>query len=254
MPLGPGREGGGADMARLVADDPEAIAFVGDWRSAVTREAMPVLNEAGLAHVSPSNTYIPLTSTLPWPEAEHPAELQPGAARTFVRLVAHDGVLAECLVSLAAESGWSLAVVTDGRHYGDGMAALTRAAAERAGVPVAETPSAADATVLCGVDHDLAKADVPNPIAYDGLDTAPLREGTPIVVGLSDPSGWEAPVTEAAHLVARAVEDAGPDREAVRAAVVGDPRFDGRGDPVDPRCGVWRVTAGGLRFDRELRP
>src|SRR6266496_368127 len=54
-----------AANARKVASDPKAAYYVGEFNSSASAISIPILNEAGIPQVSPANTYVGLTITVP---------------------------------------------------------------------------------------------------------------------------------------------------------------------------------------------
>ena len=54
--------------ARKVAQDDSAIAYIGEFNSGASSISMPILNEAGILQVSPSNTHYGLTKSGPGAE------------------------------------------------------------------------------------------------------------------------------------------------------------------------------------------
>src|SRR5262249_59321239 len=54
-----------AANARKVASDPKAVYYMGEFNSGASEVSIPILNEAGIPHVSPANQYVGLTTNLP---------------------------------------------------------------------------------------------------------------------------------------------------------------------------------------------
>src|SRR5262249_37610700 len=46
-----------AANARRAATDPKAVYYIGEFNSGASEVSIPILNQAGLAQVSPANTY-----------------------------------------------------------------------------------------------------------------------------------------------------------------------------------------------------
>jgi branched-chain amino acid transport system substrate-binding protein len=70
----------GLKNAQLLVDDPQVIAVVGPFNSDVAEKMMPILHDAGLAQISPSNTVVTLTHLLPT------------STNTYFRLCATDSI------------------------------------------------------------------------------------------------------------------------------------------------------------------
>ena len=115
-----------AANARRAAVDERAIAYIGEYNSGATAISLPLLNEAEILQVSPSNTYTGLTR----PEAESPGEPEkyyPTGIRTFGRTAAGDHLMAAALAKAVAEDGRKrLFMIDDNEHYGDGIADMVR--------------------------------------------------------------------------------------------------------------------------------
>ncbi|MGE4427110.1 MAG: branched-chain amino acid ABC transporter substrate-binding protein [Solirubrobacteraceae bacterium] len=116
--------------ARRAAADPTAIAYVGEGDSEATALSMPIVNRAGLVHLSPVSTATSLTS------ADRAAELQPTGARTFFRPIPDDGRQGEALVAYARNLRVRKRVllVDDGGLYGRGLTASFAEHGPRRGV------------------------------------------------------------------------------------------------------------------------
>src|SRR3984957_4432882 len=50
-----------AANARMAAADPRAVYYIGEFNSGASQVSTPILNQAGLAQVSPAGTYVGLT-------------------------------------------------------------------------------------------------------------------------------------------------------------------------------------------------
>jgi branched-chain amino acid transport system substrate-binding protein len=120
--------------ARRAAQDPSTIAYIGAFNSGATMVSLPILNEAGIPQISPSNTYSGLTVR---GQPGEPDKFYPTGTRTYFRLVPNDTVQAAALVTAMRDRGCTrVAAVYDTGVYGDGMNRDLRAAAARLGVPI----------------------------------------------------------------------------------------------------------------------
>ena len=66
-----------ATNARKVAADPRAVYYIGEFDDDASEVSMPILNEAGIAQVSPANTYVGLTTSQPWSAPGEPGRSRP---------------------------------------------------------------------------------------------------------------------------------------------------------------------------------
>jgi branched-chain amino acid transport system substrate-binding protein len=129
-----------ARNARRAAGDDTAIAYIGEFNSGASMVSLPILNEAGIPMISPSNTYNGLTTSGVGTRRGEPAKYYPTGVRTYFRLLPNDHVQAAAIVTAARDQGCrSLAILHDGETYGRGVAADARATAQRLGVGVALT-------------------------------------------------------------------------------------------------------------------
>jgi branched-chain amino acid transport system substrate-binding protein len=110
--------------ARLAATDPTTIAYLGEFNSGATAVSLPVLNEAGILQVSPSNSYVGLTRS----EAAEPGEPEkyyPTNVRSFGRLAPPDHLQAAAIAALLqAEHVRRVFIVDDLEVYGHGLAGM----------------------------------------------------------------------------------------------------------------------------------
>ena len=83
-----------AANARKVASDPKAVLYIGEFNSGASEVSIPILNEAGIPQVSPANTYVGLTTSLPGSAPGEPQKYYPTGKRTFLRIVPIDSIQA----------------------------------------------------------------------------------------------------------------------------------------------------------------
>jgi branched-chain amino acid transport system substrate-binding protein len=120
--------------AEEAAEDPHAIAYLGELGYGASAVSLPVTNAAGLLQVSPTDGLTSLTRTPPGRPRSDPIRLRPGGERNFVRLVPNDLLLVEVMLDLARERGTErLAVIFDQEVYGRELAAQIVARARRDG-------------------------------------------------------------------------------------------------------------------------
>lgn len=125
-----------ACAARAIAD-PAVVAYIGHYNSGASKLVMDKLNAAGLAMISPTNTYTGLTKP-GLGEAGEPEKYRPSGRTTFFRVVPADDIQGAIAARWAAELGARTAFVLHDREvYGKGLADTFRAAAPRHGIAVA---------------------------------------------------------------------------------------------------------------------
>jgi branched-chain amino acid transport system substrate-binding protein len=111
--------------ARKAAADPRAVYYIGEFDDDASEISMPILNEAGVPQVSPTNTYVGLTTSAPGSAAGEPRRYWPTGTRTYLRIVPIDSVQGAAVLLAMQQAGCArVAVVNDGEAYGDGLARL----------------------------------------------------------------------------------------------------------------------------------
>ena len=122
--------------ARKAASDDSAIGYIGEFNSGATAVSLPILNESGVAQVSPGNTAVGITSDDPGAEPGEPDKYYPSGERTYARVLPKDTYQGAAIVALAKEEGCASAyILNDKEVYGAGLAKNVELAAkdERAG-------------------------------------------------------------------------------------------------------------------------
>jgi branched-chain amino acid transport system substrate-binding protein len=240
-----------AENANRAADDPTAIAYLGEHDYGATAVSLPITNDAGLLQVSPGDGLTSLTRRVPGRPRAGPERYYPTDRRTFVRIGPTDLDEAERIVArLAAAGDTTLGLVFDREIYGRELAAQVVDRARRAGLrPVAaeeyrgrldEIPDIArglaeeapDAVVLLGV---AGRGTIPMLVALDDqLPGVPIYASSGILAlpELALPAGPDRiqavgpalPPDEAGYqamrLVLDAVEEGGRDRRRVISAAL----------------------------------
>ena len=112
--------------ARKAASDPKAVYYIGEFNSGASEVSIPILNQAGIAQVSPANTYVGLTEAVPGASAPgEPQKYYPTGKRTYLRIVPVDSIQAAADLLAAKQAGCTkLAVANDKEAYGAGLATL----------------------------------------------------------------------------------------------------------------------------------
>jgi len=114
-----------AGNARKVASDPKAVIYLGEFNSGASEVSIPILNEAGIPQVSPGNTYVGLTTSLPGSAPGEPQKYYPSGKRTYLRIVPIDSSQAAAgLMAMKAAGCTKVAVANDKEAYGGGLATL----------------------------------------------------------------------------------------------------------------------------------
>jgi branched-chain amino acid transport system substrate-binding protein len=114
-----------AANARKAATDPMAVYYIGEFNSGASEVSIPILNQAGLAQVSPANTYVGLTTSLPGSASGEPQKYYPEGTRNYLRIVPIDSIQAASDLMAMKRSGCAkVAVANDKEAYGAGLATL----------------------------------------------------------------------------------------------------------------------------------
>jgi len=111
------------ENARKAATDPKAVYMVGPFNSGCAKVEIPITNQAGLAQVSPANTYPGLTTNDPGTSSGEPGIYYPTGKRTYLRIVPRDTIQGQAgLVAMKQEGCTRVAVSDDKTPYGVGLA------------------------------------------------------------------------------------------------------------------------------------
>jgi branched-chain amino acid transport system substrate-binding protein len=130
--------------ARRVAQDQSAVAYIGEFNSGASAVSIPILNEAGVAQISPANTAVGLTSDEPGadkgePEKYYPRqeEYQHGSNRTYARIVPKDTIQGAALATVMKDDGCkNVFIANDKEVYGAGLSRNIENSASELGVEV----------------------------------------------------------------------------------------------------------------------
>ena len=116
--------GAGPDSAnaRKAAQDASTIAYLGEFNSGASAISIPILNEAGILQISPSNTYVGLTRAEGADKGE-PDKYYPSGKRTYGRVVPADHIQAAAQVAYQKDEGCTKTyILNDKEVYGKGIA------------------------------------------------------------------------------------------------------------------------------------
>jgi branched-chain amino acid transport system substrate-binding protein len=109
--------------ARLAAQDPTTIGYLGEFNSGASAIAIPLLNRAGIPQISPGSSAVGLTAAAPGASPGEPQKYYPAGSRTFARVVPSDAIEAAALVHLQQKLGCHrVFVLQDGEVDGEDMA------------------------------------------------------------------------------------------------------------------------------------
>ena len=132
---------------------------------AAAKVSIPILNKGGIPQISPSNTYVGLTTDDPGSEPGEPQKYYPTGKRTYARVVPRDTIQGAALVATMKEDGCKAVTLwNDGSTYGAGLArnielsakqgrrsrSRTSSAPTRAPRTTARWPPASTPTASCG--------------------------------------------------------------------------------------------------------
>src|SRR5215213_3390080 len=130
-------EGQTAQNARKAVQDESTIFYLGEFNSGGTKVSLPILNKANIPQISPSNTYVGLTTDKPGSEPGEPDKYYPAQKRTYARVVPADDIQAAALVTTMKEDGCkALHIFNDKTTYGAGLGRNIELAAEDQGLKV----------------------------------------------------------------------------------------------------------------------
>ena len=255
--------------AHSAADDPHALAYLGDFYSSQVQAAAPVLSDAGLLQVAPVATYTGLKG------------------RTLVRLMPDDRMLARAIAGWLTDTKIQTLLVVHDHDDGYGIpvgrmcvdAASDRGLDVRArpvwdcDEPMADDVAGAQAVLYVGIAgsgairlwHDLHALDpelwllgtdgVAAPSMASALNTG-AAERTRFFGAQRAPWGFYG--FEAMALILDAIAAADGDRAATthaakttrdRDSVLGRYSIDERGLTTSPACGRTAVVSGELVWD-----
>jgi branched-chain amino acid transport system substrate-binding protein len=123
--------------ARKAAQDPNAIAYLGEFNSGASAISIPILNEVPVAQISPANTAVGLTSDEPGADKGEPDKYYPTGERHYLRIVPKDTIQGAALATLMKKDGCGNAyVLHDKEVYGAGLARNIEGSADEQGLEI----------------------------------------------------------------------------------------------------------------------
>jgi branched-chain amino acid transport system substrate-binding protein len=124
--------------ARKAASDKSAVAYIGEFNSGATAVSLPLLNDGGLAMVSPANSAVGLTQSGPGAEPGEPDKYYPSGERTYARIVPTDLMQGAGMAQLMKDKGCTAAWISNDKEvYGAGLAKNIHRAADSIGLKIA---------------------------------------------------------------------------------------------------------------------
>jgi branched-chain amino acid transport system substrate-binding protein len=126
-----------AQNARKAVQDKSTIFYLGEFNSGGTKVSLPILNKASIPQISPSNTYVGLTTDKPGSEPGEPDKYYPTGKRTYARIVPADDIQGAALATVMKNDGCkSVHIFNDKSTYGAGLGRNVSLAAEKIGLTV----------------------------------------------------------------------------------------------------------------------
>jgi branched-chain amino acid transport system substrate-binding protein len=126
-----------AENANKCVNDPSCVVYFGTYNSGAAKVSIPITNEAGMAHITPANTYPGLTWACPTCEENEPDIYRPSGEQNFFRTNTNDYYQGLAAASWAYCLGYRRAFVLDDRQlYGKGVADVFEAHASEIGMEV----------------------------------------------------------------------------------------------------------------------
>ena len=124
-----------AANAQKAIADPQVVAYIGPLNSGAAKVSIPITNQAGLVHISPTNTWPGLTKVGFAPG--EPGIFYPTGRRTYFRTCPTDEYQAPAAARWAESLGFrSVYILDDGEAYGKGLADLFEETAYELGLEV----------------------------------------------------------------------------------------------------------------------
>src|SRR4051812_24541177 len=128
--------------ARKAAQDKSTAVYVGTFNSGPAAVAIPILNEAGIAMISPANTAVGLTTNQPGSNPGEPDKYYPAGTRNYARIVPKDTIQGAALATVMKEDGCTkVQMANDKEVYGAGLAKNIDLAAKAQGLTIISNES-----------------------------------------------------------------------------------------------------------------
>jgi branched-chain amino acid transport system substrate-binding protein len=113
-----------AENAQKCVNDPQCLVYFGTYNSGAAKISMPITNEAGIAHITPANTYPGLTRAVPGVTSEgEPDIYRPTGSVNYFRTHGADDLQGAAGAAWAKCMGITKVYILDDRQlYGKGIA------------------------------------------------------------------------------------------------------------------------------------
>ena len=122
--------------ARKAAQDKSSIVYLGEFNSGATAISLPILNEANILQISPSNTYEGLTRAKGADKGE-PDKYYPSGKRTYGRVVPADHIQGAAQATYQKDLGCTKTyILNDKEVYGKGIATQVSDSAKLVGLQI----------------------------------------------------------------------------------------------------------------------
>jgi len=122
--------------ARKAAQDKSAIVYLGEFNSGATAISLPILNEANVLQISPSNTYEGLTRAKGADKGE-PDKYYPSGKRTYGRVVPADHIQGAAQATFQKDQGCTKTyILNDKEVYGKGISTQVSDGAKLVGLQI----------------------------------------------------------------------------------------------------------------------
>ena len=122
--------------ARKAAQDKSTIVYLGEFNSGATAISLPILNEANILQISPSNTYEGLTRAKGADKGE-PDKYYPSGKRTYGRVVPADHIQGAAQATYQKDLGCTKTyILNDKEVYGKGIATQVSDSAKLVGLQI----------------------------------------------------------------------------------------------------------------------
>lgn len=126
-----------AEIAQKCVNDPLCMVYFGTYNSGAAAVSSPITNEAGMAQITPANTYPGLTFNCPTCEENEPGIYRPSGEQTYFRTNGNDYFQGLAGASWAQCLGHESVFILDDRQlYGKGVADTFEAHAGEIGLEI----------------------------------------------------------------------------------------------------------------------
>ena len=117
--------------AHAASQNESTAVYIGEFNSGGGAISIPILSDAHVPQISPSSTFVGLTSDEPGAEPGTPAKYYPSGFRNFTRIVPKDTIQGAALVTIMKDDRCTkVAIAHDKEVYGAGLAANIEIAAK----------------------------------------------------------------------------------------------------------------------------